>query len=60
MLEGVQKILMKGFLIHTDIKVRTLGYKVYAREQNKCRNRRNPNANCIRMLRWKCYLTLTL
>lgn len=31
MLEGVQKILMKGFLIHIDIKVRTLGEEVHAR-----------------------------
>lgn len=31
MLEGVQKILMKGFLIHIDIKVRTLGEEAHAR-----------------------------
>lgn len=31
MLEGVQKILMKAFLIHTDIKVRTLGGKAHVK-----------------------------
>lgn len=31
MLEGVEKILMKGFLIHIDIKVRTLGEEMHAR-----------------------------
>lgn len=44
----MQKILMKGFLIHTDIKVRTLGEKVYARaeyvqksQKSKCKLHQN-------------------
>lgn len=58
MLEGVQKILMKGFLIHTDIKVRTLGEEMHARV-----SRISAEIAEIQMQiasEWKCYLTLAL